>query len=73
MVGFGLDKTAEREWAVANMLTIVRRVLATGAEDAALVLNGDLLLLTRLDGALVKYNRERWWSSYPAAQQLVPG
>lgn len=73
LVGFRLDKSADREWAVANMLTIVRRVLATGSEDTALVINGDLLLLARFDGKLIKHNRDRWWSSYPAADQLIPG
>jgi hypothetical protein len=71
-VGFRLNKDADREWAVLNMLTIVWRVLATGDEDGALVLNGDLLVLSRLDGVLVKHHRDGWWNSYPAANAVFP-
>jgi hypothetical protein len=73
LVGFRLDKEADRRWAVTNMLTVVRRVLDSGSEDAALVLNGDLLLLTRFDGLLVKHNRDQWWSHYPGAHDAIPG
>src|SRR4051794_20081641 len=47
---FGMDKFAARGWVVTNILTVVRRVLDSGTEDAALVLNGDVLLLTRFGG-----------------------
>ena len=72
-IGFRLDKFADRSRAVLGMLTAVRRVLAGGPEDAALVLNGDILLLTRLDGALTKHHRDTWWSSYPGADDLIRG
>jgi len=65
-VTFSLDKSADRRWAVQNVLTTVERVLSTGAEDAALTLNADFLLLTRFGGVLVKHRRE-WWDSYPGA------
>jgi hypothetical protein len=70
---FRIDKDAEPEWAVVNMLSCVRRVLDSGPEDAALALNGDVLLLTRLNGVLVKHDRDGWWSSYPAADAVLPG
>jgi hypothetical protein len=69
-VAFRVSKEAAHEWAVVNLLTIVRRVLETGSEDAALVFNGDLLLLTRIDGVLAKHNRAGWWSSYPATNAV---
>jgi hypothetical protein len=69
-VGFRIDKEADVEWAVVNMLTVVWRALETGSEDAALVLNGDLLVLTRFDGVLVKLHRDGWWASYPAANAV---
>ncbi|MDY7088627.1 MAG: SitI3 family protein, partial [Actinomycetota bacterium] len=53
--GFRLDKWADDfGWQIRNMLTIVRRVLDTGNEDAAFFFNGDELLLTRLGGVLTK-------------------
>jgi hypothetical protein len=71
-VTFRLDKFADPAWKVINVLTVVRRVLDTGPEDAALVLNDDILLLTRLQGKLTKH-RASWWHNYPAADQLIPG
>ncbi|GIE95890.1 hypothetical protein Ari01nite_33550 [Paractinoplanes rishiriensis] len=47
-VGFRLDKDADREWVLTNMVTVVRRILFTGPEDAAFVFNGEVLLCTRL-------------------------
>jgi len=69
-VSFGMDKFADADWAVTNMIRVVRRVLETGAEDAVLVLNGDVLLLSRLDGRLVLHNRDRWWSYHPGAEEV---
>lgn len=65
-VTFSLDKTADRKSAVGSMLTVVRRVLDTGREDAALVFNSDYLLLTRLDGVLREHHRDSWWAHYSA-------
>jgi hypothetical protein len=70
-VAFQMDKFADPAWKVTNMLTIVRRVLDTGPEDAALVLNGDVLIFTRFSGTLIKHNREKWWAFYPGADQLI--
>ncbi|MEV4639146.1 SitI3 family protein [Actinoplanes sp. NPDC049548] len=72
-VTFRMDKEADPQWKVANMLTVVRRVLDTGSEDAVLVLNGDYVLLTRFGGELVKHRREGWWTSYAAADSIIPG
>lgn len=43
------------------MLTAVARVLQTGSEDAALVLDGNALLLTRTDGFIRKHRTDTWW------------
>jgi len=70
---FRMDKAADPDRAVINMLTVIRRVLSTGPENAAFTLNGNELLFTRFDGVLVKHNRDDWWSSYPGADDLIPG
>jgi hypothetical protein len=72
-VNFRMDKFADLSWSVINMLALVRRLLDTGPEDAALVLNGDVLILTRLGGALAKYRRQDWWSAYPGAGEVIAG
>lgn len=56
----------------SNMLALVGRVLACRPEDAALVLNGDVLLLTRVDGVLRKHHRTTWWNHYSFANQVIP-
>jgi hypothetical protein len=72
-VTFRMGQDADPDRAPADMLQIVRRVLQTGPEDAALVLNGNWLLLTRHDGVLTKHRRDAWWKTYPAADDLIPG
>lgn len=72
-VGFRLDKFADVRWVVTNMLTVVRRVLDTGTEDATFDFNGDILLFARRGGKLTKHRRERWWDYYSAGDQLIPG
>ncbi|MCU7730351.1 SitI3 family protein [Actinoplanes sp. KI2] len=72
-VGFRLDKFADIPWVVTNMLTVVRRVLDTGAEDATFDFNGDILLFARRKGELTKHRRDRWWEHYAGADQLIPG
>ncbi|UQU63950.1 SitI3 family protein [Couchioplanes caeruleus] len=72
-LGFRMDKFADPQWNISNMLTVVRRVLTSGSEDAAFVFNGDVLLLTRLGGELVKHRRDGWWSSYAGADDIIPG
>lgn len=69
-VTFRMEQNAGSDRAVGAMLLILRRLLHTGSEDAALVLNGNWLLLTRFDGALLKH-RDTWWKSYPAADDLI--
>ncbi|NMO50989.1 hypothetical protein HH310_07265 [Actinoplanes sp. TBRC 11911] len=64
-VNFRLDSSADLQQPVINMLTVVRRILDTGAEDAALVFNADILLLTRLHGVLREHHRDSWWAHYP--------
>ena len=70
---FWMAKDAETNEPLVNMLTVVRRVLDTGSEDAALELNGNWLLLTRMDGTLTKHHRESWWDHYPGANDRIPG
>jgi hypothetical protein len=56
-----------------SQLEAVNRLLATGSEDAALTLNGELLLLIRVDGVVRKHNRARWWDHYAFANRIIPG
>jgi hypothetical protein len=72
-VTFYLDKSAELDWSIGNMLTVIRRLLDSGDEDAVLILDGDLLILTRIDGALTKHRRLTWWDHFPAADELITG
>lgn len=70
---FHMDRSEHVQWQVLNMLPIVDRVLGAGIEDAALVLNGDVLLLTRLNGGLTKQHRVDWWENYPGANDVIRG
>src|SRR4051794_24005903 len=70
---FRLDKSAEESWTIRNMLTIVRRLLDTGPEDAAFVFNGDILLFTRFGGVVRKHRRQSWWTGDTEADRLIPG
>ncbi len=72
-VTFYIDKSAELDWSIANMLTVVRRLLDSGEEDVALILDGDFLILTRLEGTLTKHRRTTWWDHFPAADELITG
>lgn len=58
---------------IPNMLATVARVLKGRPEDAALVLNFDLLLLTRVSGVLRKHNRATWWGHYGFVNDIIPG
>lgn len=62
-VVFRLSKDQPTDRATSNVVTAVARVLASRAEDAALVLNGNWLLLTRMGGTLRKH-RPTWWNTY---------
>jgi hypothetical protein len=48
-------------------------VLDTGPEDAAFFVNGDILLLTRLNGVVVKHRRDKWWAIHEGADQMIGG
>jgi hypothetical protein len=72
-VTFRMDKDPDRmEVGVRNVLEIVERLLASDGGDAALILNGDSLLLTRVAGVVRKHRRATWWSSYPDANEIIP-
>jgi hypothetical protein len=58
--------------AVPNLVPIVARVLAVRGEDAALVFDGETLLLTRMAGRQVKHNRPLFWDAYPGVDTLLP-
>jgi hypothetical protein len=72
-ITFRVDKDPDRmEVSVRNVLEIVARLLALVGEDAALILNGDSLLLTRVAGVVRKHRRATWWSSYLDANEIIP-
>lgn len=55
---------------IPNMMKAVARVLAARKEDAALVQNGNWLLLTRTTGELHR-QRPTWWSHYGIDDRLI--
>ncbi|MEU7757711.1 SitI3 family protein [Micromonospora aurantiaca (nom. illeg.)] len=56
---------------IPNMMKAVARVLAARQEDAALVQNGNWLLLTRTAGELRRH-RPTWWSHYGIDDLITP-
>jgi hypothetical protein len=72
-LSFDIDDDIDRKQLAANLVTVVKRVLATGPEDAAFVVNGDYLLVARFGGQVVKHNHDRWWTYYPEADQVISG
>ncbi|NLU78901.1 hypothetical protein HCA58_11035 [Micromonospora sp. HNM0581] len=60
---FHMPKDDPAGRAAPDMVAAVARVLAGRPEDAALVLNGNWLLLTRTAGTLATHQPE-WWNSY---------
>ncbi|GAB3154547.1 hypothetical protein GCM10027290_49240 [Micromonospora sonneratiae] len=60
-IDFHMRKDALAEMGTPNMLMAVARILAGSAEDAALVLNGNWLLLSRVGGILRKHNVADWY------------
>ncbi|MEU7399608.1 SitI3 family protein [Streptomyces albogriseolus] len=56
---------------ILNMMKAVARVLAARQEDAALVQNGNWLLLTRVGGRLRRH-RPTWWSHYGIDDLITP-
>lgn len=71
LVTFDLGKTDEIGRALAAVLTVVRRVLDSGDEDAVLVENDDVLLLKRFGGVLVKHGRADFWEHHAGLDDLV--
>ena len=61
------------DMALHNVLEAATRILATGPEDAALVVNWDDLLLVRLGGTVVKHHRAAWWDHHRWPNQVIPG
>ncbi|WP_428962217.1 SitI3 family protein [Micromonospora fluostatini] len=59
-VTFHMNKFADREQARLHMLRTVAAVLHRRTEDAALTLNGDWLMLTRMNGRLRLHNASDW-------------
>lgn len=55
---------------IPNMMKAVAQVLTARQEDAALVQNGNWLLLTRTTGELRRH-RPTWWSHY-SRDDLIP-
>ncbi|MEV2241040.1 SitI3 family protein [Micromonospora sp. NPDC049891] len=69
-VVFSLSKQDPSDRAIPDMVAAVARVLAGRAEDAALVLNGNWLLLTRTTGTLSTH-QPAWWDTY-GTRNLLP-
>jgi hypothetical protein len=71
-VVFHMDKEMIDEKGFSGVLTIVARVLACCPADVALVFNGDVLLLTRVDGRTRKHHRLEWWDANDTASDIIP-
>ncbi|MGK5520575.1 SitI3 family protein [Micromonospora sp. URMC 107] len=60
-VGFHMQKDTLMDKGRPHMLRTVGRVLGDRPEDAALVLNDNWLMLTRVDGAIRRHNEADWY------------
>lgn len=60
-IGFRMRADDMGDKGVPNMLAAVARVLASRPEDAALVQDGNWLLLTRVEGTIRKHNVALWY------------
>ncbi|MGI5147236.1 SitI3 family protein [Plantactinospora sp. CA-294935] len=69
-VSFRMAKNETSDEGTRNMIAVVARVLAGREEDAALVLNGNWLLLARVNGKIRK-SRRKWWDTYNV-NDLIP-
>jgi hypothetical protein len=65
-----MNKEALTEKGKPNMLAAVARVLAERPEDAALVLNSNWLLLTRVAGVLRRHGTT-WWSRHDMDNGII--
>ncbi|MEU9509394.1 SitI3 family protein [Micromonospora sp. NPDC048170] len=70
-IGFHMRKDTLADKGRPHMLRTVGRVLASRPEDAALVLNDNWLLLTRVDGTIRRHNEADWYDE--AYDSLLPG
>jgi hypothetical protein len=62
-LGFRFNKFFARNVSLRHMLEMVARILATGDEDAALIQNGNELLLLREAGKLTRFRAQGFWDS----------
>ncbi|MCX4391288.1 SitI3 family protein [Micromonospora peucetia] len=60
-IGFHMRKDTLTDKGRPHMLRTVGRVLANRPEDAALVLNDNWLMLTRVDGTIRRHNEADWY------------
>ena len=60
-VDFHMRKDTLTDKGRPHMLRTVGRVLADRPEDAALVLNDNWLMLTRVDGTIRRHNEADWY------------
>lgn len=63
-VMFHMRKNEQSNRGTLNMVAAVARILDGRPEDAALVLNGNWLLLIRVGGLVRKCRSAAWWSHY---------
>ncbi|MEU8300886.1 SitI3 family protein [Micromonospora sp. NPDC048909] len=70
-ITFHMDKETLAERGRPSMLRAVAKILNNRDEDAALVLNSNWLLLTRLGGRLRKHNAADWYDE--AYDEILPG
>ncbi|MEV0728370.1 SitI3 family protein [Polymorphospora sp. NPDC050346] len=59
-LAFHMRKDTLSDLGRPNMLRTVAKVLGGTVEDAALLVNNDVLLLTRVGGVLHRHNQEEW-------------
>ncbi|MEU5950111.1 SitI3 family protein [Micromonospora sp. NPDC047465] len=69
-VGFHMRKDTLTDQGRPHMLRTVGRILADRSEDAALVLNDNWLMLTRVDGTVRRHNEADWYDE--AYDSLLP-
>ncbi|MFG3697582.1 SitI3 family protein [Micromonospora sp. NPDC047620] len=69
-IDFYMRKDVLADKGIPNVLATTARVLNERSEDAALVFNHNLLLLTRVAGSLSKH-RPTWWSHHEADDEIV--
>ncbi|MFY1597015.1 SitI3 family protein [Micromonospora sp. WMMD737] len=70
-IGFHMRKDTLTDKGRPHMLRTVGRVLASRPEDAALVLNDNWLMLTRVNGVLRRHNEADWYDE--AYDSFLPG